>query len=364
MKIAIIGGGACGIMLGSILKKQDIEYTIFEKTNCARKLLASGNGKANLANRFISLKNYHHNSFAFEIVKQYQTKLFNYFKELNLYLKEDSEGRIYPLTESSLSVLNCIGVDSKHVIENITVTSLSTIQGQYYINNTYGPFDKVVCATGSIASFLPKKQIGFNNYLKPFNLKMVPFEPSLVGFRSSFDSKRITGVRVKCRASLLKDKKLIASEDGEIIFKVDGISGICIMNLSSYYAHLKNKENCEIALDLIPDISVNIVDFKQLNGLIHPKLVAYFESKSLKEINHLLHTLTLPILGTYDYEFAQVVKGGISLEEVNSDLSLKKDSNIFVSGEMLDVDGVCGGYNLMFAFCCALKIGEKICDIK
>lgn len=364
MNVAIIGGGACGLVLASILEEKKISYTLFEKSLCGRKILASGNGKANIGNIHLSPECYHKKSLAYELVKSFQPKLFAYFKKINLYTKVDEEGRIYPLTESSQTVLDCIGASKKHILENFPVHSITKMKEKYYINDVRGPFDMVVCTTGSFASFIQKKQHGFYEYLNSLKVKIVPPTPSLVGFRSNLPLRSLAGVRVKCNARLLQENHLIYEERGEIIFKADGISGICILNLSSYYAHLQNKKNCVVSLDLIPNIDVKLQSKKDLIGLLHPKLVAYMQSKSLVEIEQIVHHFEVPILGTYDFEFSQVVCGGVSLEEINTDLQLLKDPHLYLGGEVLDVDGLCGGYNLMFAFCCALKIGEVLCDIK
>ena len=165
-------------------------------------------------------------------------------------------------------------------------------------------------------------------------------------------------------AKLIKDNKVIYAEPGEAILKNDGISGICIMNLSSRYARLSDKSNCYISLDLIPDLKIVIKDKKELVGLLNPKLVEYFNQFTIDEINKQLRDFKHEIVGVYDYEFAQVVSGGISINCIDGDLRLINDNHIFAGGEVLDIDGVCGGYNLMFAFACALKIGDVLCNIK
>ena len=363
MKVAIIGGGVCGLTLANILQQHQISYEIFEKSRIGRKLLASGNGKANIGNIHLKPTAYNH-TFGYQLVKKYQKELFEFWKNIGLHTKVDEEGRIYPYSESSLSVLDCLMKKPLHIIENYPIESITKINHKYYLNDVRGPFDYVVITTGSFASFIPKKQEGFYTHLAGLNLKITPLFPSLVGFKLDCNFQRLNGVRLKCRASLLQKDQCIYHEDGEVILKADGISGICILNLSSYYARLENKEACSISLDLLPDINIDITSKDELIGLVHPKLVPYFQEYSLEQINDLLHHLTFSIKGVYDYEFAQVVSGGISLEEIEENLSLIQDANIFAGGEILDIDGICGGYNLMFAFCCALQIGEALCSIK
>ncbi|MDE7263970.1 MAG: NAD(P)/FAD-dependent oxidoreductase [Anaeroplasmataceae bacterium] len=363
MKVAIIGGGACGLMLANILERQGISYELFEKSLVGRKILASGNGKANIGNINLTEEKYNH-PFAYHLVKKYQNQLFQFWKDIGLYTKIDEEGRIYPISESSLSVLECLLKRPLHIVENFPVTSIHKLNQAYYLNEVRGPFDYVVLATGSIASFIPKKQAGFYSFLDSFGLNQSKIRPSLVGFKLSCDFKRLNGVRVKCVASLYQRKKLLYQETGEAILKVDGISGICIMNLSSIYARLKDKTDCELSLDLIPNISPVLVTHKDLIGLLHPKLVDYMNPYSIQQVEELLHHFSFPIEGVYDFEFAQVVSGGIALEEITEQMNLSKAPNVYVGGELLDIDGMCGGYNLMFAFCSALKIGEELCNIK
>ncbi|MCM1131755.1 MAG: NAD(P)/FAD-dependent oxidoreductase [Roseburia sp.] len=363
MKVAIIGGGACGLLLANILDKNQIFYEVFEKSLVGRKILASGNGKANIGNKMIKEDVYNH-SFGYALVNEYQPHLFKIWEELGLHTKTDEEGRIYPYSESSLSVLECLMKRPLRIVENFPITSIHKLNNKYYLNEVRGPFDYVVISTGSMASFIPKKQEGFYNHLSCLNLKMNALSPSLVGFKLDCNFKKLNGVRVKCKASLVKNKEVIYSESGEAILKLDGISGICVMNLSSRYARLKDKSGCSICIDLLPDMDIQITSYEDLISLVHPKLVDYFKSYSIAEVNNLLHHLSFPIVDVYDFEFAQVVSGGISLEEITDHMNLKKDSHIYIGGELLDIDGMCGGYNLMFAFCSALKIGEELCNIK
>ena len=363
MKVGIIGGGALGLALAKILDKNKISYELFERSLVGRKILASGNGKANIGNMYLNPDCYNH-EFAYKLVKENHKKLMEFYKEIGLVTKYDDEGRIYPYSESSLSVLNCLMPKVKNIVENFPINSISLINGKYYLNDVRGPFDYLVICSGSKASFIKKKQDGFNSLLNSLNLKMKEDFPSLVGFKLDNNFNKLNGVRIKCNAKLIKDNQVLYSEAGEAIIKADGISGICIMNLSSRYARLSDKSNCYISLDLIHDIDIVIKDKKELIGLLNPKLVEYFNKFDLDEINKNLRDFRFKITGVYDYEFAQVVSGGISLDNIDNNLRLIEHPNIFVGGEVLDVDGVCGGYNLMFAFTCALKIGECLCNIK
>ncbi len=344
MHLAIIGAGASGLLLATLLEKLNINYTIFNKGKIGSKLLASGNGRCNISNLNYNDEAYHHNKLA-NIIKNNQNDLFNYFKELKIYTKSDDEGRMYPISESSQSVLNILLKHIHHEIIDEEIKIIKRKNNGYYLNNNYGPFDKLVLATGSPASFK-----AFNyDYLKSLNLKINEFKPSLVGFKTNLNIKKISGVRAKSNTKLYNNNELIHEEKGEVIFKDNGISGIVIMNQSSYYNHLNKINNPKIILDLIDK------DYDSLDSILNPKLLEYININKIDP-----HHFIIPIKETYEMEFAQVAKGGIDLSYINDNLTLKNDNNIYAMGELLDIDGVCGGYNLMNAFTNAIEVYKEI----
>ncbi|MBQ9449108.1 MAG: NAD(P)/FAD-dependent oxidoreductase [Acholeplasmatales bacterium] len=344
--IGIIGAGASGLMLANKLSMNKIEYQIFERDKAGRKILASGNGRCNLSNANLDMLSYHNNPLSDVIIKN-KDLLLDMFSKLKIYHKTDSEGRMYPISESSSSVLNILlkNVNDKiiyHEVKNITKKA-----NGYYLDE-YGPFDDIVICTGSPASFKDNKKPSYE-YLKSLDLKFNEFKPSLVGFKTKLKIKDISGVRSKSNVSLYVDNKLIHSEDGEVIFKDDGISGICIMNLSSYY-NKTNKANAYVKINLVSE------DYDDYESVLNPKLLKYVMDNKID-----VHNFIIPIYSTYEMEFAQVAAGGIDVSMVNPDFSLKTDNHIYVAGEVIDIDGVCGGYNLASAFISGLIIGEKLC---
>lgn len=364
MSVAIIGGGACGLVVANILQKNGIEYTLFEKGSVGKKILASGNGKANIANIRLTKEDYHGSSLAYRIVCKYRPKLFSFWKSLSLQTKVDEEGRVYPISESSLSVLTCLCREKLNLLEHCGVERIDKNDGKYWINQTYGPFDDVVFSIGSAASFVEEKRKNFYQCLQPFDLAFHEIRPSLVGFRCKGSWKELFGVRCKCSVVLFQNDQEIHREYGEVIFKKDGISGICVLNCSSYYAHLNDPSDCSLILDFFPQQELHFSSYEELNGWVHPKLATYLKRYPLEKIPYVLHHFRLEITETYGLEFAQVSCGGVKIDQVDEYLRLKKDPHLYFGGEILDVDGVCGGYNLMFAFCCGMLIGEALCNTK
>lgn len=345
MKIAIIGAGASGLFLANMLYGK-YDFTIFNNGKIGRKILASGNGRCNIANNNIDISKYHNNKLVENLLVN-KDKVFQEFNKLKIYLKEDNEGRLYPISESSLSILNILTKNIMDKIIDLKVEKITIKDGKYIINDKYIGYDKVIVSVGSISNIDDTNIYGF---LKGFNYNFIEFKPSLVGFKVKEKIKSISGVRCKCNVGLFNDNKLIHNEDGELIFKDDGISGICVMNLSSYYAHLDKVNNPYIKIDLLKGNK-----YDNLESVINPKLLEYINKYNINP-----NDFRLNIIDTYGFKNSQVSRGGIDINSLNDDLSLKSDNNIYFMGEVIDVDGICGGYNLFFAFLCAVTVFEGL----
>lgn len=356
-KVAIIGAGACGLLLANLLK-DDFSITIIEKNNkLGKKILASGNGKCNFTN-FGDYKNKYNNEFASLIVEKYNhLKVAEYLTSLGLGYRIDDENRAYPLSESSASFLQVLKNSLQNKVRILLESKVSKIEDSnekitVYYNDNKEEYDYVVCASGSSASNLGS--IYAYEYLEKYDINITNLSPSLVPIKVKETLKLIEGVRVKCLVKLLKNEKEIYREKGEALFKNDGLSGIVIYNMSSIINRDLNG-NYKLSLDLLED-SKNVINSDDFTGLVNPKLLIYLNENNIKDIRNLIFT----VKGLYNEEFAQVISGGVNLEEVNKDLSLKRNKRIFVGGEVLDCDGMCGGYNLQFAFSCAFLINESI----
>ena len=346
MKIAIIGAGASGLYLANLLYFNNIDFTVFNNGKVGRKILASGNGRCNIANTNLDISKYHDNKLVGKLLSN-KEKVFDLFNKLNIYLKEDDEGRLYPLSESSQSILNILTKNINDRIVDLKVENINKKNNKYIINNKYDGFDKVIIAIGSISSV---DDTTTHDFIKNMDLKFNKFKPSLVGFKVKNKIKAVSGVRSKCNVSLYNDNEIIHSEDGEVIFKDDGISGICIMNLSSYYQHLTKVSNPYIKIDLLKGNKYN-----DLESVLNPKLLKYINDNNIDPNN-----MVLNIIDTYGFKNSQVSAGGVDISSLNDDLSLKSDNNIYFMGEVIDVDGVCGGYNLFFACLSAITVYEGL----
>ena len=357
--IAIIGAGASGLFLAKKLSESPaMDVTVFEKNRqVGANLRASGGGKANIFNRDVRPEHYNQPDFIEELLRQYSPEqLENQFAEWGMVTITDEEGRVYPASQFSQTVVDVL---TEYPHENVLLETNYDIQHIEYknrkwiINDYPTPFDILVLASGSPAGMIPKNQRGYNGYLDSLSLKTNSLQPSLAGFLLEDYPKSLSGCRTKAIVSLYQGKKLIHKESGEITFKDDGVSGIVIMNLSAYYRRLPSTKNCLLEINLTYwdedfDINTYLQQNQSVTGLLHPKLAALYQQKPFN-----IHCLTFQITDTYALDTAQVSHGGIDLSEIDCNFAAKKHKNLYILGEMLDVDGVCGGYNLFFAFASA-----------
>ena len=364
--IAIIGAGASGLFLSKELSEHPkLQVTVFEKNRqVGAKLRASGGGKANIFNRDVRPKHYNQPDFIEELLRQYSPEqLENQFAKWGLVTITDEEGRVYPASQFSQTVVDVL---TEYPNKNVQLETNYDIQHIEYknrkwtINDYPTPFDILVLASGSPAGMIPKNQRGYNGYLDSLSLKINSLQPSLAGFLLEDYPKSLSGCRTKAIVSLYQNKKLIHKESGEITFKDDGVSGIVIMNLSAYYRRLPSTKNCRLEINLTYwdedfDINTYLKQNQSVTGLLHPKLAALYQQKPFN-----IHCLTFQITDTYALDTAQVAHGGIALSEIDCNFAAKRYKSLYILGEMLDVDGVCGGYNLFFAFASAAVVGKVI----
>lgn len=393
-KVAIIGAGASGILASINLKKQfnnNIDVYLIEKNNrIGKKIITSGNGKCNITNETHLENNIYNNCFADNIYRNFSPiTLREYFQSLGIFTKTDNMNRVYPLTESSSTVLDILLMHLRKENVKIYTDTLvnKIISNNYkYILNTSSEeinkiqFDDIIISIGSIASI---KNTNINNHyklLKDLDINITNIIPGLVGLKIKKNQiNGFSGIRQKAKVTLFNNEKIVFEELGEVQFKDDGISGIVVMNASSIIARSKNKLN--ITLDLLPTYNIeelveqlNIIQ-KQTNitlsDLVHgilPKMISnklcsILEKKSILNIYEfikLAKNYQLEIEGTYGFEFGQVCVGGVDLSEITDDFELKKYPNVYVIGEVLNIDGLCGGYNLQFAFSSGYLVSNAI----
>ncbi|NLB48636.1 MAG: aminoacetone oxidase family FAD-binding enzyme [Erysipelotrichia bacterium] len=363
MKIAIIGGGAAGVFLALRLKEEHPAFriTIFEKNNALlKKLLVTGNGRCNYANIGPTLNKYHNDDFANRLLKEFTPQdIIKTFDRLGIHPQRVGH-LIYPISNSAASVVSLL----KNHLDRLDIEILLQQplldyfkDGERYVVVTdkgkYDGFNAIVFATGG--SCYP--QLGTDGsifqILQKHHYEITPLSPSLSPIKVKENTKKISGQRVKCLVSLLYKGEVIYQESGEVLFKNDGLSGIVILNMSQKINMLPHKGRVKIMLNLAPNHHVS--NHNEYLEYVTPKLAEYLINNRL-DINRLVYTFK----GFYSPHIAEVSHGGLSLEEVSDSLQSKKEKGIYFCGEILDVDGMCGGFNLMFAFASAEKVKRAL----
>ncbi len=399
MDVVIIGGGASGMATAIRASLNGAKVTIIEKNNkLGKKLLVTGNGRCNFWNKEQDLNKYHSQNIEIfkEIYDLKKDEVLKFFDDLGIVYQEIN-GYYYPVSNQAITIVEALmrkieklGI---RIIYNEEVLKIKKDNNKFVILTDKNKYEalKVVIATGSIAS-INDEYLGYQ-ISQELGHNITNLYPSLVQVKGK-DSyyNKWNGVRAKAKLSLIVDNNIIKEEMGEVQFTDYGLSGICLFNLSGLINdYLNNNKEVLININLVPWFNNSKDEFKKyltnlsnkldytlkdiLEGFLNYKLVRVIldlnnikddikwnDVKQDKVIDYLMNFL-FRVLETKDFRDAQVVRGGIFLNEVNSKtLESKKVDNLYFTGEILDVDGICGGYNLGFAWMSALLVGDSIND--
>ena len=361
MKIGIIGGGASGTFLAIRLKESNpsFEVTIIEKNDkLLKKILVTGNGRCNYANTG-DLTNKYNNELANKLLEEFKSQdIIDVFDTYGVH-PYAIDNLIYPVSLNAQTVaiqlIKRIEQLCVKVHLNEKVVDYQKIDNKFVVKsekNEY-TFDKLIVSAGGCSY----PQLGTDgtilNMLGKHGYKIEALSPTLSPIKVKENTKKISGQRQKGKVSLFKDDKLVYQEEGEILFKDDGLSGIVILNISSMINRLKNRNNIKIVLDLAN--TNKKVNKDQYIEYVSPKIAEYLVSNNLD-----IQNLSFSFKDFYDYQIAEVSHGGLSLSEINDSLESNKEKGLYFTGEVLDIDGMCGGYNLMFAFASAEKVKKAI----
>ena len=369
MKIVVIGAGASGLVAAINYKRnhKNDEVLVIERLESSlKKLLASGNGKCNLGNSEIDFSAYNNPEFAKLIIGDYDYKKF--FSSVGIETKLNGT-LAYPVSESAVAVKEALlntakslGISAKNAENMVDFEAKDKIK--IITDKDEYLADKLYLAGGLKSS--PK--LGSNgsvlNILKKHGYQIKEPQPGLSPLYTKEKTKSIDGIRVKASVSLFDGKKLVHKEDGEVLFKDHGLSGIVIFNTMSLISRDITKPY-KIYLDLLPDFSLDYLknyrnsrkfsDF--MLAFLNPKISAYLTDRfhSEEDIFNSIKNLEFTFDRSYGFDFSQVSVGGVSNTEVDETLMSKREKNVYIIGELLDIDGPCGGYNLTWAFASAIK---------
>lgn len=393
MRIGIIGGGASGLVAAINAVSEDNEVIILERNEeCGKKILATGNGRCNYWNTDQDLNHYESstNYLIKELINEKTEKeVLDFFDKLGI-IPKIKNGYYYPISNQAVSIRNALieeCIDSFVKIHaNYLVKSIELKNNKFIINNDE-VFDKIIISTGSFAS--PKTGsdgMGYN-FLRQLGHTIIKPLPSLVQLNTKYYPflKEWKGIRSDVEVTLLEDGKEIKKQTGEIQLTDYGISGICVFNLSNEVSRgLYNNKKEEVLINFLPELTeeqlIDLLSSKRnirrvLTGILNNKLIEIVLNlnnlKKLDKYNDLseekkkefLDTLLrfkVEIESTKSFNESQVSSGGVSLEEINlNTMESKLVNNLYITGELLDITGECGGYNLGIAWRTGIIAGKS-----
>ncbi len=379
MNIVIIGGGAAGLTAALFAASPKHTVTVLEQNEKpGRKLLATGNGRCNLTNLDQDPEAYRTSrpKQAAAVLRQFPvSSAISFFTGLGIYTK-NRDGWIYPNSDQASSVLAVLLMEAQHRKVKIktreTVTGICREEDGSWTVYTRGwkyPADRVIVTTGSPASEIAGSSGDGLRFAEELGVGTVPFLPALCPLKcSGMDFQKWAGVRTEGKVTLLLDGVPVASERGELQLTSYGISGIPVFQVSRYAVRaLEEGAHVEAALDFFPDMEEEqlaaLLNQRMMHctyktqeelliGLLPDKLIpmALREGRELDVIARAVKELRLTVRESAGFERAQVCSGGVDLAEVTETLEAKKYPGLYFAGEVLDVDGACGGYNLQWAW--------------
>ncbi|MBQ5591429.1 MAG: aminoacetone oxidase family FAD-binding enzyme [Clostridia bacterium] len=389
--LVIIGAGASGMAAALSAKKENpkAKVLILEALpRVGKKILATGNGRCNLTN-FSATPESYGNPFVASVIKQYPPeKIVSFFSSIGLESVSDSESRVYPMSNMASSVLDCLRFEIERLgIEVLTETkaeSVKSVNGIFIINSKMRTKKLIVSAGGKASPSQGSDGSGYE-LLRSLGHRITPLYAGLVQLTVKENLRTLKGIRVKAGVTLKnKSGKALDSSSGEILFADYGLSGIAVMDISR---SVKN-ENCICELNVLPELSAaDVYTFIErskkrnpsqsaedaLTGII-PRMLGHYLIKmvglsadirlsELKEqqIHSLadkLKHLTFNVTGTKGFDNAQITVGGAEVTEFNeATLESRKVRGLYCTGEILDVDAPCGGFNLQWAWASGIAAG-------
>ena len=404
-KIVIIGGGISGFTSAINAKTNNNEVIILEgQDKPLKKLLITGNGKCNYFNEEFIFSKYH--SFNEELLKniislENKNKILTFFKSIGI-IPRIKENYYYPYSNQAISVKNSFlkEIENKNIKLKLNsyVKDIKKENDKFlvYYNNDVLVCDELIISTGGKSYPKTGSDGSGYNLSKKLGHTINKTLPALVGLKCKEPFlKKLNGVRSNATVSLFVNDKLIKSEIGEVQFTNYGLSGICIFNLSSIASRsISENKKVKISINFLDKLKIknkksfqrfilsseynfkkekvsyfldNLLNYKLTNVILEKtkiernKLVSKLSDNEINMLFENLFSFTMNIIDTNNFESAQITTGGVSLYEINPlTFESKIVANLYLTGEVLDIDGDCGGYNISFAVLSGILAGESV----
>ncbi len=399
-EIAVIGGGASGLMAAITAKKSGKEVIILErKDRILKKVLITGNGRCNITNVNANISNYFGKNISSveNILNRFTPQdTMDFFNELGIICNEENRGKVYPLSGQASSVVDALRFEAERLgIKIETEFYVRKIEKDGFKFRIYSEERKkieagrvILAAGGQSYPELGSNGSGFE-LAKELGHSVTKLSPSIVQLKTEkHQVKGLQGIKTDVAVTAYGDNKKICTYDGELLFTDYGISGNVVFNISFVMPLYKN---VEFEIDFMEKFDYNelyemLKERKRIlshltmenyfNGMINKKLGQFLSkvsgieklSKPVKDLNDsdirklctVLKKYRVKILETTGFKNAQVTAGGVSLDEVNTEtLESKIVKGLYFSGEVLDVYGECGGFNLQWAWASGYIAGEN-----
>lgn len=403
-RTGIIGGGASGMMAAIAAAQRGADVTVLERRDrVGKKLLATGNGRCNLGNLDMDVLRDYRSGSAERLPAFFERfgtqEMLRFLEENGLYVT-DKNGYLYPYSGQASSVLSFFLEQLEWLnIKVVCDTEIRSINKEPSSKSRFAVrtqektwhFDTLILSCGSPAGVPAREKLGGYELAQGLGLSVKKPLPALTALRCQEKFyKSLSGVRCPADITLFVDKKAICAETGELQLTDYGISGIPVFQLSRYASEaLSSKKEVSASIDFFPQLKPG--QWEELcrrqyrvcegmsaaflvEGMLHKKLAAFFLStsglkpgdivgpaakKKIFQMFSRMRGLETHICAVNPVENAQVCMGGVRLAEVNDNLESIKIPGLFLCGEMLDVDGRCGGYNLQWAWTSGHIAGEE-----
>lgn len=400
-EIAVIGGGASGMMAAITARKSGKEVMILErKDRILKKVLITGNGRCNITNVNANISNYFGKNISSveNILNSFNPQdTMDFFNGLGIICNEENRGKVYPLSGQASSVVDALRFEAERLgIRIETEFYVRKIEKEGFKFKIYSEDRKkieagrvIIAAGGQSYPELGSNGSGFE-LAKELGHSVTRLSPSIVQLKTEKNQvKGLQGIKTDAAVTAYGDNKKICTYDGELLFTDYGISGNVVFNISFVMPLYKN---VEFEIDFMEKFDYNelyeiLKERKKImshltmenyfNGMINKKLGQFLSkvsgieklSKPVKDLNDseirklctVLKKYRVKILDTTGFKNAQITAGGVSLDEVNPEtLESKIVKGLYFSGEVLDVYGECGGFNLQWAWASGYIAGKNV----
>ncbi|MBQ3987113.1 MAG: NAD(P)/FAD-dependent oxidoreductase [Oscillospiraceae bacterium] len=395
MKVCIIGGGASGLVAAITAAERGNEVTLYERqARVGRKLMSTGNGRCNLTNMGCAPEHYHGADVAFirpALDAFGAEEAREFFSDLGLITVAEPSGRVYPFSDQAGSVLDVLrfrcdalgvatrtGAEVRRIRKRADGFMVETGEEKALLDRA------IIACGGAAGAKVGGVSLGYE-LLRGLGHRITELRPALVQIKTDAKYiKSLKGVRAQAGVGLRKDGKTIVTGAGEVQFTEYGLSGPAIFDISRWAS-----EGCEIRLDLAPDMGKKeLIDYLRqraaelpeltaediLTGFLHNRLgstavryagislntkLSSVGFSDILKIADAVKGFAAEVYGTLGFDSAQVTCGGADTKEFKPEtLESRIVPGLYACGEVLDVDGDCGGYNLAWAWASGRRAGE------